>query len=205
MILDNDSDSIVKNSAVTMSLFTEYMKQLNSTLNKFPKNEKFSMCRKIQDDSYEIYYYLVELSRKGIEKRLSYKDGVKRIIEMHRGAMEAITRIKYSFYLAYNLNFYYRCNNAGQKNRCTTSTIDADKNRRGYMLITGFFSVFLVNYYILCIKTLCKNKILNIGNYKELLENAKAAAGRYSQNIQDETLGVGLEKYIANIESILSI
>ena len=102
------------------------------------------------------------------------------------------------------MNYYYRCKNDGTRNRNITETIDADKNRKGYTLMLGFYSSFLSDYYILCAKIFHRKNLISLKNYKGTLSLVKEKSKVYMQMKNDGAKLESLTNSLTNIEQLLT-
>ena len=194
-----DKFKVRKNAVNTLASFIEFKKHLHSALNKFPKNEKFSMCKNIIDNSYKIYNMIITLISSDLIDREP-----ETFFKSYREVNKIIVELRYTFYLAYHMNYYYRCKNDGTRNRNITETIDADKNRKGYTLMLGFYSSFLSDYYILCAKIFHRKNLISLKNYKGTLSLVKEKSKVYMQMKNDGAKLESLTNSLANIEQLLT-
>jgi four helix bundle protein len=84
----NDPDTILRRK------FIEFAKLLNIYLNHFPKHEKYSLCKRIRDTSYEIYDLITEGC-----KRYHKKTSLTSLDIAHE-------RLRMQIYLAHELGYF---------------------------------------------------------------------------------------------------
>lgn len=183
---------ISKESTLAFVSFVELRRGLESVLNKFPKNEKFSTVQDIKDDLKSVYRVL------GIFAYAS-KEDKKLLLKSFEEVFMTIQQLKLSFYLAYTQNFYYRCRNDGTKNRNVTETFDSLENRKGYFKTLGLFSSFLAHFYILIVKMFNHLEITKREETAEIIRSLSRKI-KIVEDIKNEDGTIDTLEYLADLE-----